>query len=281
MMAYLPYVVTVSVMFLMLGVGLTIDFREILRVARNVGLVGRGILANFLIVPVLIYLSLLWLPFSPGIKMGILLMAAAPVAPMTPPFVEGAKGDMPYAVGLMAIVAILSIVLVPLIILLAVPESVGGVDLDPLQIIKTLLTAQLIPISIGMAIRSRSRQWTRTLLKFVPMVGKIGLFVGVGLILLAQAKQILTMGVLPHVVMLLMVAGCLLIGDRILIGKTEGERRSLAISTAIRNVPLAFLIASENFPGTVVAPVTLVFGTYTMIAAIVYGKLKIRRESQR
>jgi hypothetical protein len=41
-------------------------------------------------------------------------------------------------------------------------------------------------------------------------------------------------------------------------------------------VPLAFLIAGENFPGTVVAPVVLVFGTLSMIISIVYGKLAIR-----
>ena len=73
--------------------------------------------------------------------------------------------------------------------------------------------------------------------------------------------------------MLILVIVSLFVGDWILIGEAADKRRSLAVSTAIRNVPLAFLIAGENFPGTVVAPVTLVFSVFTMILSIVYGKL--------
>jgi hypothetical protein len=39
-------------------------------------------------------------------------------------------------------------------------------------------------------------------------------------------------------------------------------------------VPLAFLIAGQNFPGTIVAPVALLMGVYTMIFSIAYGKLR-------
>jgi BASS family bile acid:Na+ symporter len=269
-------IVMVSVMFLMLGVGLTVAFRQIIDVARQFGLVARGLLANFLVVPVLIYLSLLWLPIPSDVKIGIMLMAAAPIAPMAPPFVRMAKGDVTYAVGLMAIVALLSVPLTPLILTLALPESTGGLDLDPRQIVKTLLTAQLIPISVGMTIRSASPTWSRRLLKFVPKIGQIGLIVGIGLILAAQAKQILSMGWLPHLVILLWVVATLFIGDWMLIGESRGRRCALAVSTAIRNVPLAFLIAGENFPGTVVAPVVLVFGTLSMIISIVYGKVTLR-----
>ncbi|MCK5480589.1 MAG: hypothetical protein KAJ06_05560, partial [Gammaproteobacteria bacterium] len=102
-----------------------------------------------------------------------------------------------------------------------------------------------------------------------------------GLILLVQAKQILTMGLLPHVVILLWVIASLLIGDGMLIGEAASLRRSLAVSTAIRNVPLAFLIAGQSFPGTVVAPVVLVFGTYSMVAAVMYGKIMATRQDRK
>jgi hypothetical protein len=54
----------------------------------------------------------------------------------------------------------------------------------------------------------------------------------------------------------------------------------LAISTAIRNIPLAFLIANESFSGTPVAPVALVFAVFTMVLSVVYGKLMVRLETQ-
>jgi BASS family bile acid:Na+ symporter len=274
---HLTTVVLVSVIFMMLGVGLKTALQEVLDVARRVGLVARGVTANFVIVPILVCLSLIWLPLAPEVKLGILLMAAAPVAPMVPPFVGMAKGDVAYSVGLMIIVALLSVVLTPLILGLAIPESVGDVELNPLEIVKTLLVAQLIPIGLGMLIRSRSTKWAETLLKFVPRVGQYGLMVGVGLIVLSQAKQYLSMSLLAHLVIPVWVIAFLLIGHWMLVGETMPRRRALAVSTAIRNVPLAFLIAGQNFPGTVVAPVTLLMGTYTMIFSVAYGKLMDRK----
>lgn len=267
-------VILVSVIFMMLGVGLNTDLQEVLGVARRFGFLVRGVLANFVVVPVLVCLGLIWLPMAPDVKLGILLMAAAPIAPMVPPFVGMAKGDVPHSVGLMIVVALLSVILTPLILGLAIPETVGNVKLDPLDIVRTLLVAQLIPIGLGMAIRKKSPTWRERLLKFVPQIGRYGLIAGVGLIVASQAEQYLTMSLLAHLVIPFLVAVCLLIGDWMLVGEALPLRRAVAVSTAIRNVPLAFLIANQNFAETIAAPVALLMGTYTMLFSVAYGKLR-------
>ncbi|NOR12633.1 MAG: hypothetical protein GQ545_05205 [Candidatus Aminicenantes bacterium] len=269
-----------SVILLMLGAGLNIELRQVIDIAKRFRLVLLGVLANFLAVPLLIVLCLMLVPLSPDIKIGIMLMAAAPIAPMAPaPFVEKAKGDVVYSVGLMTIVASLSIVLTPLILSLSIPESAGGVTLNPIHIVKTLLMVQLIPISVGIAIRQASRKWADRLVKIVPRIGQIGLLIGVGLLLAKQASQIISIGLLGYLIMVLLTVVSLFVGDLMLIGESAEKRRALAVSTAIRNVPLAFLIATENFPDTVVAPVVLVFSVLTMVLSVVYGKLRVPSES--
>lgn len=269
-----------SVILLMLGAGLNIELRQVIDIAKRFRLVLLGVLANFLAVPLLIVLCLMLVPLSPDIKIGIMLMAAAPIAPMAPaPFVEKAKGDVVYSVGLMTIVASLSIVLTPLILSLSIPESVGGVTLNPIQIVKTLLMVQLIPISVGIAIRQASRKWADRLVKIVPRIGQIGLLIGVGLLLAKQASQIISIGLLGYLIMVLLTVVSLFVGDLMLIGESAEKRRALAVSTAIRNVPLAFLIATGNFPDTIIGPVTLVFSAFTMVLSVVYGKLQVGPES--
>ena len=264
-----------SVILLMLGAGLNIEIKQVVDLAKRIRLVVIGVLANFLVFPLLTILCLTLVPLSPDIKIGIILMAAAPIAPMAPvPFVEKAKGDVIYSVGLMVIVAVLSIVFTPLILSLSIPESVGGVTLNPLSIVKTLLMVQLIPISIGMIIRRTKPKWADRLIKFVPRIGQIGLLIGVGLLLAKQASQIISIDILAYPIMILLAIVALFVGDRMLIKETTDKRRALAISTAIRNVPLAFLIATESFPDSVVGPVTLVFSVFTMVLSIAYGKLK-------
>ncbi len=269
-----------SVILLMLGAGLNIEIRQVINMFKRFKLVALGVLANFGAVPVLVYLCIAWLPVSSDIKIGIMLMAAAPIAPMAPaPFVEKAKGDVVYSVGLMVIVATLSIVLTPLILTLAIPKSVGGVELDPIQIVKTLLMVQLIPIAVGMAIRKASLKWADILVKFVPKIGQLGLLIGVGLLLAKQASQIATIGPLVYLIMVLLTVVSLLVGDWILIGESAEKRRALAVSTAIRNVPLAFLIANGSFPDTIVAPVVLIFSVINMFLSVVYGRLRGRQKA--
>jgi len=278
MVLFVKYTVMTSVVLLMLGVGLGTPFKQVVEVARKFGLVARGVVANFLVVPVLIYLALLWIPLAPEVKIGILLMAAAPVAPMAPPFVGMAKGDVPYSVGLMVIVAVLSIVLTPLILSLTMPAGEGALVLDPMQIVKTLVTMQLIPIAAGMALRSARPAWSDRLLGFVSRLGQVGLLVGVGLLLASQARQIASVELLAWVVLILLVILSLWVGGWMMMGQSGELRRSLAVSTAIRNIPLAFVVANANFPGTVVAPVALIFSTFTMVLSVAYGKLMLSRE---
>jgi BASS family bile acid:Na+ symporter len=270
-----------SVILLMLAVGLRTEFGQVVAVAKNARLMSRGLIVNFIVTPVLLFVSVRWLPIPIDVKIGVMLMAAAPVAPMAPPFVGMAKGDVPYSVGLMTVVALLSVVLTPLILMLALPATEAGLQLDPWEIIKMLLMVQLIPIGVGMAILKAKPAWTQRLLKFVPKLGQVGLLVGVGFVLVLRAEQIISIGVLGFLVNIVVVVVCLLVGDVVLVGQSADERRSLAISTAIRNIPLAFLIANSNYPGTAVAGVTLVFATFSMILSVMYGKVMLRREPHR
>lgn len=266
-------IVMVSVMFLMLGVGLKITFTEVLNVARQYKLVLLGVLANFIVVPVIAYIGMTYLPLVPYVKVGIMLMVAAPMAPMVPPFVEMAKGNVPYSVGLMVIIALLSVFFTPLILTLSFPESIGGVLLDPMEIVKTLFMVQIIPISVGMFISQNREKWAKCLLKFVPRVGQIGLFVGILLILSQQLSYIAEIGFTPHLVFIALTLLSITAGDLLLIKRSADLRRALGVSNAIRNVPLAFLIAGGNFPDSIVTPVVLMYSIYTMIISIVYGKV--------
>jgi BASS family bile acid:Na+ symporter len=180
----------------------------------------------------------------------------------------------------MTIVALLCVPLTPLILSLCLPKSEAGLELDTLQIIQTLLTAQLIPIGLGMAINQFSRKWTEKLLQVVPTIGQVGLVISVILIVAAQAKLIIGLGVLPNLAVVLSIILCLFIGDLMMMGESAERRRSLGISTAIRNVALGLLIVNSNYAGTPAVAIVLVSGVLSMVVAIVYGKLMARLQAQ-
>jgi predicted Na+-dependent transporter len=84
--------IRVSAILMMFSVWLGTSLRRIVVALQHYETVLRGVAANFVVSPLIIYLVLFALPLPAGIKIGIMLMAAAPVAPMAPQFVDGARG---------------------------------------------------------------------------------------------------------------------------------------------------------------------------------------------
>ena len=58
MVIIVKYTVMTSVILLMLAVGLRTPFTQVLQVAKSPSLLMRGLLVNFVVIPVLFYLSL-------------------------------------------------------------------------------------------------------------------------------------------------------------------------------------------------------------------------------
>ena len=280
MAGIINFLLLISVMCLLLGVGLSIPFSKMLAVATQYQLVLRGLVANFVIVPCVFTLALRGMSFSPDVVIGLLVLAAVPVAPLAPPFVGMGRGDVPYAVGLMLLVAFLGLPLTPLILALSLPPSEAGLEIGTLKILQTLLTAQLIPLSVGMSIRQVKPLWAEKLLQFVPKLGRIGVVLTLTLITVTQARQIIDLGILPHLASLGFIVVCVLIGDVMMRGEAAAMRRSLAISTAIRNVALALLIVGTNFPGSPALTVVFVFGLFSLIVSFTYGKIMIGSDMQ-
>lgn len=281
MAGIINFLLLISVICLLLGVGLRTPLGKVLAIAKQYQLVLRGLVANFVIVPFVFTLALRGMPFGPEVVVGLLVLAAVPVAPLAPPFVGMARGDVPYAVGLMLIVAFLGLPLTPLILALCLPSSAAGLEIDTLKILQTLLTAQLIPLSVGMTIQHVRPSWAEKLLQFVPKLGQIGVVLTLTLITATQAQQIIGLGVFPFLAMLLFLLVCLLIGDVMMRGEAAEIRRSLAISTAIRNVALALLIVSTNFPGSPAVTIVFVFGLLSLVVGFTYGKLMTESDVQR
>jgi predicted Na+-dependent transporter len=94
-----------------------------------------------------------------------------------------------------------------------------------------------------------------------------------------QGQLIIDLGILPNVAVVLAIIVCLLIGDLMMLGEKPRQRRTLALTTAIRNVALGLLIVNNNYPGTPAVAVVLVFGLLSNVIAILYGKLMPVKET--
>src|ERR1700752_4019866 len=152
---------------MMLATGLGVSLSDLLGVIRNVGLLVRAGLANYLMVPAAALLLLYLFHPKPLVAVGFLLVAVCPAAPFAPPLTAMAKGSVHVSVGLMVILAASSAILAPVLLSLLFPLVARGANLkiDTFKIVTTLRMTQILPLGIGMLVHSKLPKYADKLRK--------------------------------------------------------------------------------------------------------------------
>ena len=224
-----------------MGVGFTV--RQIIDALRDVRLVLLALLANFVAMP----LSALALDkifqLDEPLGVGLLLLGTAAGAPFLPTLTELAKGNLPFAVGIMVLLSVSTVGYVPLVLPLLLP----GVAVNSAKIAGWLFLLTLFPLAAGLFLRARREELAMRVKPVLDCVSNVSLVPTVLLLAVANIDKILlvfgTRGIL---------AGFLLVALGFGIGWMVGgpgsdTRRALALGTGQRNIAAAFVVASESF----------------------------------
>jgi predicted Na+-dependent transporter len=241
----------------MLAMGLGLTFAQIIQPLKNARLVVLALLANFVLVPLLAYGISRIIPLDDPLKIGLIVLATCAGAPFLVLEAKGAKANMAVAVGVMTLLMVVTIFYLPLVL----PLLLTGVEVDAGAIAQSLIVMMLIPLILGLLIKSQSpdtaKNWAPTMNK----IGSLGiltlLVVGLGL---NVANVISLIGTGGFLALLLFIIGSLLIGFAVG-GRDAGVRNVMGLGTAQRNVSAAILITLQNFSGTSAVP-------YVLVAAI-------------
>jgi predicted Na+-dependent transporter len=252
----------------MLGMSLSLSVQQMTQPLKNARLVILALLANFVLVPLLAYVITKVIPLDQSLQIGVILLGTAAGAPFIPKLVQGAKGNVAYGVGLMFLFMVVTIFYLPFILPLLLP----GVEVDPWDIAKSLIVTMLIPLVIGMLIKSHSPDvadhWAPVMNKISGLSILILLVVGLGL----NISNILSfIGTLGIGAMVLLFLGALAIG-MLFGGRDPGIRSAMALSTANRNGAAALLVATQNFSGTDTLPFVLVGVMMTLLILLPIAK---------
>lgn len=275
----LTYVFLVSAM---LSIGLTVTGSEILGTMRDRRLMGRLLLANFFLVPLLGYLLILTFPLSPGTKLALALLALAPGGLRAIQFTDKVKGNLAFAAAAFFVLSLLSIVFTPILVKVLLPLQIG-MNLPFLRVILFVLVCLLLPLTVGFIIRGRSEKGAAAMGRVMLIVSNIS-FVATTLVTAAMNKEAMrSLGGQDVLALLLLVVLSMVIGWW-LGGPERGNRRVLAIATSMRNAGLCLLISMRAFPEsgadvTVIAFMGLMVTSNVLVT--VYQVIRERRRRQK
>jgi predicted Na+-dependent transporter len=252
----------------MLAMGMSLTIPMILKPLKNVRLVVLALVANFVLIPLLVYVINLVIPLAQPLQIGLLVMATAAGAPFLPKLVQAAQGDIAFAVGLMVLLMVVTIIYVPLVLPLLLP----GVTVNPWNIAQSLIVLMLIPLAIGLLIRSHSPDVAA---EYAPVMNKTSTIAVLVLFVVAlglSASDIIGLvGSGGIFALLIFIIGSLLIGY--LVGGRDPAIRSVTgLGTAFRNQSAVLVVVGANFANTDTLPFVLVGSVLMLLITLPAAK---------
>lgn len=244
----------ILILSMLLDTGLSLTVQQMWVPLRNIRLILLSLLANFILVPLFVYLLLQVVPLSEPFKIGFTILAVAAGPPVLPKLAQLVNGNLAYAAGLMMLMMSLTAIYMPFALSIALRD----VQVNPWQIAKPLLSLMLIPLAIGLLIRANSEAIAAILQPFMRQVSSAALILGLCTSLVLQFGSLVTMVRTGAIVA---IAGFILVsfGLGYLLGGPDSDtRRTLAVGTAQRNIAAALLVAGTNFDDPTVVSVIVV-----------------------
>lgn len=243
----------VFLMLTMFGMGSTLSLGDFSRVLRRPALLAVGLASQFGWMPLIAFGLANLFGFGGAAAVGLIVMGSSSGGTTSNLFSYYARGDLALSISMTITSTVSAVALMPLVLwLYATPFSSNELAI-PYSNIVTTLVAVLIPVGLGMLLRSIRPGWASR-------AERAGSFAGIAVLILVVVSSVVRDGEqLFSYTASEIVAATLLgpigflfgyIGARLL-GVPLRQRRTIALETGIQNAPLAIGIVILSFPGVI------------------------------
>jgi len=259
----------VFMFLLMLGMGATLsidNFRQLLK-RPTPALIGLA--SQYGWMPPVSLLLALSLDLSTPIAVGLIIMGCTAGGPISNFFTYIARGDLALSVSMTLISTLSGFLMIPLMLSIYTTPFIdtagdSNLAIPHFKIIATLL-AILVPVGLGMALRSRSRLWARRIERGGTIAGFAMIMVIIAGILLRQGDRLLQIEPGTYLAGGLLGPVGFILGylSARAMGLVQAQRRAVSIETGSQNTPLALGIILISFPPEIQHEI--------LVAPILYG----------
>ena len=265
-----------SVIANMFGLGLKVFWSEVAAFRDRRLLILRSIATVVLLVPLAALGIILLLKPTPAVAVGLAILLASPAAPMQLLRVASKGGSLPYMVTLHLCLALLALLTVPATLYLFSLVLGFQIEAGVPAVAKVVGMTVLVPVGIGILLRSFSPRIADAIGPAVSKVAIIVLLIS-GLFVLAMTyRDLARMELWSYFSMAAVVVASLGIGH--LLGPRDPkERTTLAMECASRGLGLALTIAMLHFSLHQIMPVVVPYVVVFTVISAIY--LRVRKRS--
>ncbi|MDR7300841.1 bile acid:sodium symporter family protein [Haloactinomyces albus] len=241
---------------IMFGMGLTLRLGDFAIVVRRPQAVVVGVVAQFLVMPLIGWAVGTAFGLGPALLVGMVLVGASPGGTASNVVVYLARGDVALSVAMTSVSTLLAPVLTPVLVLWlagsALPVDAVGLFLSIVQIV-------LIPVVAGLLVRVFASRWVERLLPVLPLVSVTGIVVAVAAVVGTNVDTLLASGVLLALAVVVHNAIGLALGYGAAraVGLDRAARRAVSVEVGMQNSGLAAGLATTHFTPLAALPAAL------------------------
>jgi len=250
----IPVLLQVSLALIVFGLGLRTLPSDLTYLLRQPALLVRSVLSMNVVMPLVAAGIAAGFKLEPQVELALVLLAVSPVPPVLPSKQMKAGGSASYAIGLLALSAVLAIAAVPLSVA-AIGRWFGLTLTVPASLIARVVGGSVFaPLLAGVLVRQFGAGFAERASQALSTVGSAVLGVtAIGV--LAGSWPALTWSVGHFTVVAVMVFVLVSLGvGHLLGGPDEDDRTVLALSTASRHPGVAMAIAGALAPDNKAIP---------------------------
>lgn len=273
-------VMNVSLAVIMFGVALELTTEDFRNLAKNPKSTLVGVFSQFILLPALTFLMVLFFEPHPSLALGMMMVAACPGGNISNFFSLLARGNAALSVSMTAIATLLAIIMTPFNFTLwaglygPTNAILREVHLDLFEVFKIIVLILGIPLFCGMLFRYFREE---TAERISPWIKGFGVIFFAGFVLVAFGLNYENFLNYVHLVLLLVffhnaVALSSGYGIARLFGLSRKDRKSISIETGIQNSGLGLLLIFNFFEGLGgMALVAAWWGIWHIVAGLSIG----------
>jgi len=266
-----------SIFLTVFGFGLKASFADLLYVVRRPRLLARSLLAVFVIMPLVVFALVKALDFTQTVRVALVALSISPLPPILPRKESGAGWDSSFGLGLMSILATLSIVLVPASLELLELFTGQKFGMAPAVIARVVVISTLLPLVAGVLVHRLLPALTDTLERYATLLARVMLPLAVVALVAGAFPEMWALvgrgAILAIVIFTVFGLGI----GHLLAGSDPNHQVVLALSTACRHPAVAFFIAGSNFPDLQFGGIILLYLLVNTLVGIPYLKWQRQR----
>ena len=271
-----PTVINYLLGMVMFGMGLTLNLKDFKIVFSRPKDVIIGCLAQFTIMPLLAWTLSRVFGLDEALALGVVLVGCCPGGTASNVITYLAKGDLALSVGMTGVSTLLAPFLTPLLTWLLAGKSV---DVDVMSMFLSILWVVILPIVVGLIVKSVWPKFTEKAVDFLPAISTLAITCIVGIVIAANAGKIMSGGLIIILIVALHNVCGLYLGFLIgkLLGLSTPKRKAISIEVGMQNSGLATSLATIHFAAYPMASIPgAVFSVWHNISGAIVARIFTR-----